>query len=291
MKKIRNRNLRPTLYAVVFFGIMALIGAGTANAQADSTNVLFLTSGPGVLGSGRLMAGFSAQWDCTEVLGGGGRYNYYGADAGLRWGIGGKAELTLGLGWYTASIAYPTVTSSAKDVLFDTVDRYYIRNLQPSIGARLNLYEGRGWLPQVTFNTKITVPFTLSTNFCNPDSLSPYGHAMMSLQFRNIIGKRWAIDYSAGVWWHQTTGIYGVNRAEWEPEFTIFGRWLATDRLMLGVGYRHEWESHRSAMEVTWQDTPELQLKAEASFGMGMRAVNDGMLDIHTLVGLNWMLK
>lgn len=124
---------------------------------------------------------------------------------------------------------------------------------------------------------------------CDPDSLSPYSHAMMSLQFRNMIGNRWAIDYSLGVWWHQMTDIYGVNRAEWEPEFTIFGRWLATDRLMLGVGYRHEWELNRSAMEVTWQATPKLQLKAEASFSMGMNAVTQGELDIHALVGINWM--
>lgn len=142
MKK-RLQKTHPLFYAIVFFVIMALIGAGSANAQVDSTNALFLTSGSNVLGSGRLMAGLNAQWDYERLLGGG-RYDYYGVDVGLRWGIGSKAELTLGLGWYTSSIAHPTVTSSAKDVLFDTVHRYYIRDLLPSIGARLNLYEGRG---------------------------------------------------------------------------------------------------------------------------------------------------
>lgn len=53
MKHIRIHISKSSFLAVVFFGIMTAIGCNAANAQ-DTINPLISTTGPNVLGAGRI---------------------------------------------------------------------------------------------------------------------------------------------------------------------------------------------------------------------------------------------
>lgn len=283
MKKI-FRNLDKSLFcAILFFGLMTTVGVATAHAQDTVTNPLITTTGPNVLGSGRIQWNSDIQYlhygygpiQSTN----GGLYNLnsnsFGIETGLRFGIGSRAELTLGLAG-----AYNT---------FDTTLFHATSNVTPSVGAKLLLTDGHGWTPMVSFFTNVA--FTYQQNAYNPEIWEYLLRPEVGLQFRNRIGSRWAVDYSLGYSWDR----YGNStfRAVDMVKYSIFARWMATDRLMLGVGFGNDNPAHVFAgdFEARYLATDALQLTLRAGASMGsdeLSAVNN---HVNALLGVSWMLK
>ncbi|MBR6900217.1 MAG: hypothetical protein IKN29_08020, partial [Bacteroidales bacterium] len=89
----RNENAKSNLLVVVFFAVMTLGAAIASHAQDTdlTSSPLVTTTGPNVLGSGKLMLGGDLNaYRLHSILDGADFNNYsvLGASAGLRWGIG-----------------------------------------------------------------------------------------------------------------------------------------------------------------------------------------------------------
>ncbi|MBR1833991.1 MAG: hypothetical protein IJ785_00560 [Bacteroidales bacterium] len=153
---------KSTLLALFFFLAMALVGSITLHAQ-DTVNPLLSTTGPNVLSSGHIYWNTTLRWDHM-------RYTYsdyfrqldgFDANTGLRFGIGSRAELTLGLEAFHYSIQtnwkYSGLNQSNMEGSNLTQDNL---SFAPSVGARLLLFEGKRWLLKVTFNTAVALAAT-----------------------------------------------------------------------------------------------------------------------------------
>ena len=98
----KNNHRIPTL-AIAFFVVMTFGATLVSHAQENNSLIsspLVTTTGANVLGSGHLMLSgdlnayyLHSVWDGTDFN----NYSIMESNAGLRWGIGNRAELTLGL--------------------------------------------------------------------------------------------------------------------------------------------------------------------------------------------------
>ena len=281
MKKIISHLNKSTFLALAFFGIMTLVGISTAHAQNDTLNPLFSTTGPNVLGEGRIQWNSSLDFYHSSLTFNENDYSIsssYGATTGLRFGIGNRAELT-----FDVSGNYSFVESSLIDGLHTNTN-----GARASVGAKLLLSDGRRWLPQVAFFTHVGVnneqyAFNRSVRV---NKLQP----QIGFMFRNQLGRRWAIDYSLGYAWSASSepGIDFANQIE----YSLFARWLALDRLSFGVGVSNVNSARRmiGGFEVRYQPSDNIQLSLQSGSILGL---GDGVSDsqAHALLGLHWTLR
>lgn len=260
------------LFAALLMGAFALLGAATGRAQ--DTTPLVATTGPNVLGQGRIQWNSQFEymhWAWKGMLGSKSGHNL-GTATGLRFGIGNRAELTLDLaGSY----------STTNDLFGFT----------PAVGAKLQLFDGRGWLPQTAFFTHISAPSSQDaySREWRPSYLQPE----IGLQFRNRVGGRFLIDYSLGYMWNLYSSSNSIDPVN-QLQYSLAGRWLATDCLMLGLGISNRNIFHETAadMELRYQASPSLQLSLSASVQAGASDYGlDATDEIHALAGISWMLK
>lgn len=275
MKKTSFHISKSTLLAIVFFGIMAL--TATATAQNDTVNPLVATTGPNVLGEGRI------QWNSSiEYLHDGnnlGAYQYnsnsFGLSSGFRFGIGKRAELT-----FDIAGRYNT---------FDTVHFHNTTGITPSVGAKLLLYEGRKWLPQTSFYTSVSNP--IHQNAFN-EQWSTMVQPQIGFQFRNRLGKMWMIDYSLGYSWNRYSTDDYIDFAK-QIDYSLHVRRITSkgNLFSIGISNRNSAGTFVGDIEERFQISDNLQayFQVALSGGYGSSA---GIVDrIHVLAGLNWMLK
>lgn len=271
-----NNNFKSTFLAVAFFGVMICAAYSAAHAQNDTVSPLFSTTGPNVMGAKHIQWNSAVDYyhfNVKNTHGFDANLHCVGLSTGLRFGIGSHAELTLNVrGTY------------------NTWDTVFLRNttgVYPSVGAKLLLFEGKGILPQTSFYTHVGYGAYQNAYVDRWDqTIQPE----IGFQFRNRIGQRWVIDYELGYGWDR----YSVNAYDFNTGllFSLYGRWLATDRLMLSVGGSNINSPGRpvGSFEACWQARPDLQLTLQAGVS-GSKGFIGSDTQFNTLVGVNWMIK
>ena len=184
-------------------------------------------------------------------------FNMFSGRATLRYGIGKIFELSLGLDGTWGKESHHAGTYLEETIL---------RGFAPSVGMKLYVYEGEGWRPQMAVK---------ASNFANPYA---------GLEFRNRLGRHWALDYSVG--YSRMSRTVGAVSYAHNVSYSLFGRWLPSERLMVSVGVLDGW----GIAELRWQASDALQLKAQASIDGGIGA-ELGMLQTFAVAGFNWMIK
>ena len=179
-----KKSNRPLLAAMLVMSLFALLGAATAHAQDE--NPLVATTGPNVLGQGKIqwnsqLEYMHYEWTSFGPLANDLTNNSLGVGTSLRFGVGSRAELTLDLAGNYSNLTGDSLRNTCW--------------LTPSVGARLLLFDGRGWLPQVAFFTHVSVPVGQNAY---SDKWDSYVQPEIGLQFRNRLGQRWLLDYSLG---------------------------------------------------------------------------------------------
>lgn len=279
-KHYTHRNLS-TCFALLFFAAMAFVGATTANAQ-DTVNPLIATTGPNVLGAGHIQWNTALKWDHIKTAI---QEDIYGANTDLRFGIGSRAELTLGVKAYHYDFkSLPILNGTVLD------NRHLFNDytgIAPSVGARLLLYEGKVWLPKVTFYTTVALANITGRKWTADETLV---QPTIGLSFRNNLGKGWMLDYTLDFSWNRH-----FPRQDYYPaSLSVFARWLATDRLLLSAGFSTPgWvEIFKGVFEVRYLATPNLQLTLQGglSGGSGLGAVSS-TVETNLLAGVSWMIK
>lgn len=273
----RQKNTKSNLLAIAYFALMLVVSTVAAHAQGDSlaASPLLRTTGPNVLGAGHLMwsgdiNAYYLNYKADETRPS--KYTLTSANTGLRWGIGNRAELTLGF----------SVLHAAGTLLGDTMSA--TNTFTPSIGARLQLYEGKGWVPTVTFFTDLTMP--IYNNHISDSSLETLVEPVIGLQLRSRLGERFYLDGSIGYAWNRETTPY-VRSIDGPVRYSLTLHWLTCERHMLSIG----WGNQIAHLESTWQVRDNFQLKAKLNIAAGFAKGGTGVFQIHGLVGFNWMLR
>jgi hypothetical protein len=158
--------------------------------------------------------------------------------------------------------------------------------IAPSVGARLLLFEGKGWLPMVTFNTSIAMAATKGYKYESDTVIQP----TIGLEFRNDLGKGWMLDYAVDFTWNRNSPRQNFPATT----LSVFARWLATERLLIGAGFKTpNWtEPFKGLFEVRYLATPNLQLTLQGglSGGSGIGFVRS-TVETNLLAGVSWMIK
>lgn len=281
MKKIISHLNKSTFLALAFFGIMTLVGISTAHAQNDTLNPLFSTTGPNVLGEGRIQWNNTVDYYYSIQHFDNNNYtlnNAFGLSTGFRFGIGNRAELTLDVAG-----AYGKVESTWIDGLTRNSG-----NTRAAAGAKLLLTEGRGWLPQVAFFTSVgwrTDKYAFNNIWVS--RVQP----QIGLMFRNRVGRAWAFDYSIGYSWEASSGP-DIDFTS-QIKYSIGVRRLIFDRLMLGIEISNGNSANRmaSGIEARFQATPNLQLSLQEGFAFGLSKDLLASAQSHFLFGLHWTIR
>lgn len=292
MNNRQTQSGKSTFLAVLFFAAMTALGSLTLHAQ-DTVNPLLSTTGANVLGEGHIQWNSSLQWNHIKN-----HYSNYtrqfdgiGINTGFRFGIGNRAELTLGVeafhynyktnwegtGYNSADMADMEGRGLAPDNI----------SVAPSVGARLLLFEGREWLPKVTFNTAVALATVHGRQWAADETLV---QPTIGLAFRNDLGKGWMLDYAVDFTWNRHFPIQNFPVAS----CSIFAHWLATDRLMLGAGFNTAtWtKPFMGAFEVRYLATHDLQLTLQGGVSSGESlGVWNGSAQVNALAGISWMIK
>ena len=286
MKKQSTRSNNTTYFALLFFAAMTVVGVTTAHAQ-DTINPLVSTTGSNVLGSGHIQWNTSLMWDHTRNFNINGTVGFdgVGARTGLRFGIGNRAELTLGV--------------EASHSVFNKREQYMVGSvisvndlisptnmkIAPSVGARLLLFEGKGWLPKVTFNTSIAMAATNGYKYESDTVIQP----TIGLEFRNDLGKGWMLDYAVDFTWNRNSPRQNFPATT----LSVFARWLATERLLIGAGFKTpNWtEPFKGLFEVRYLATPNLQLTLQGGLSNGNSLGSYWAMETHLVAGVSWMLR
>ena len=290
MKKTHTCNNKPTFVALLFFAAMTVVGVTTAHAQ-DTINPLVATTGPNVLGSGHIQWNTSLMWDHMHTFASNGteRYNGIGARTGFRFGIGNRAELTLGIEAFHYDYKSQwdeSVTHSPDGDIIGIGLAPDNLSIAPSVGARLLLYEGAGWLPKVTFYTSVALASVHGREWTDDETLV---QPTIGLSFRNDLGKGWMLDYAVDFTWNRNYPLQNFRIVS----YSVFARWLATDRLMLGAGFNSaSWiRPFMGAFEVSYLATPDLQLTLQGGLSGEGLGVFSGTVQTHAMAGVSWMLR
>ena len=286
MKKQSTRSNNTTYFALLFFAAMTVVGVTTAHAQ-DTINPLVSTTGPNVLGSGHIQWNTSLMWDHTRNFNINGTVGFdgVGARTGFRFGIGNRAELTLGV-----EASHYSITERERSMVGSVIsvnDLISPTNMKiaPSVGARLLLFEGKGWLPKVTFNTSIAMAATKGYKYESDTVIQP----TIGLEFRNDLGKGWMLDYAVDFTWNRNSPRQNFPATT----LSIFARWLATERLLIGAGFKTpNWtEPFKGLFEVRYLATPNLQLTLQGGLSNGNALGSYWAMETHVVAGVSWMLR
>ena len=286
MKIQSTRSNNTTYFALLFFAAMTVVGVTTAHAQ-DTINPLVSTTGPNVLGSGHIQWNTSLMWDHTRNFNINGTVGFdgVGARTGFRFGIGNRAELTLGVE-ASHSVFNKRERSMAGSVISvnDLISPTNMK-IAPSVGARLLLFEGRGWLPMVTFNTSIAMAATKGYKYESDTVVQP----TIGLEFRNDLGKGWMLDYAVDFTWNRNSPRQNFPATT----LSVFARWLATERLLIGAGFKTpNWtEPFKGLFEVRYLATPNLQLTLQGGLSNGNSLGSYWAMETHVVAGVSWMLR
>ena len=202
MKKQSTRSNNTTYFALLFFAAMTVVGVTTAHAQ-DTINPLVSTTGPNVLGSGHIQWNTSLMWDHMRSFNINGTVGFdgVGARTGFRFGIGNRAELTLGVEASHYSITERERSMAGSVISVNDLISPTNMKIAPSVGARLLLFEGKDWLPMVTFNTSIAMAATKGYKYESDTVVQP----TIGLEFRNDLGKGWMLDYAVDFTWNRNS--------------------------------------------------------------------------------------
>ena len=304
-----KQNNKPHFCALAVLAVFTLVGIATSHAQTVSLqptqprdeNPLFANSGANVLPAGSIQ--FEGGFGLSRL----GVDNDYGVsgstditsrslipDARLRVGLGLGIEVSLGFGTLFSSSDDEIISPSAVLSYPPTLDTFTASSrsvtMVPTLVARMQFFEGRGWLPQVTFLTRLAVPLFHTTQFSSnmglptPDDRHEFS-PLLGLQFRNRLGDRWMLDYSLAYEWnHRERTANTVGDAD--LLFSLGARWLATDRLMLGVLV----ENYGGRLEATFQASAALQLTASAAYHQGYDFY-EGHSALVVRLGVAWRIK
>ena len=286
MNKQSIRSNNTTYFALLFFAAMTVVGVTTAHAQ-DTINPLVSTTGPNVLGSGHIQWNTSLMWDHTRNFNINGTVGFdgVGARTGFRFGIGNRAELTLGV--EASHSVFNKMELSMAGSVISVNDLISPTNMKiaPSVGARLLLFEGRGWLPMVTFNTSIAMAATKGYKYESDTVIQP----TIGLEFRNDLGKGWMLDYAVDFTWNRNSPRQNFPAST----LSVFARWLATERLLIGAGFKTpNWtEPFKGLFEVRYLATPNLQLTLQGGLSNGNALGSYWAMETHVVAGVSWMLR
>jgi opacity protein-like surface antigen len=286
MKKQSTRSNNTTYFALLFFAAMTVVGVTTAHAQ-DTINPLVSATGPNVLGSGHIQWNTSLMWDHTRNFNINGTVGFdgVGARTGFRFGIGNRAELTLGV--EASHSVFNKMELSMAGSVISVNDLISPTNMKiaPSVGARLLLFEGRGWLPMVTFNTSIAMAATKGYKYESDTVIQP----TIGLEFRNDLGKGWMLDYAVDFTWNRNSPRQNFPATT----LSVFARWLATERLLIGAGFKTpNWtEPFKGLFEVRYLATPSLQLTLQGGLSNGNSLGSYWAMETHVVAGVRWMLR
>jgi opacity protein-like surface antigen len=286
MKKQSIRSNNTTYFALLFFAAMTVVGVTTAHAQ-DTINPLVSTTGPNVLGSGHIQWNTSLMWDHMRNFNINGTVGFdgVGARTGFRFGIGNRAELTLGVE-ASHSVFNKRERSMAGSVIsVNELISPTNMKIAPSVGARLLLFEGKGWLPMVTFNTSIAMAATKGYKYESDTVVQP----TIGLEFRNDLGKGWMLDYAVDFTWNRNSPRQNFPATT----LSVFARWLATERLLIGAGFKTpNWtEPFKGLFEVRYLATPNLQLTLQGGLSNGNSLGSYWAMETHVVAGVSWMLR
>lgn len=286
MKKQSIRSNNATYIALLFFAAMTVVGVTTAHAQ-DTINPLVSTTGPNVLGSGHIQWNTSLMWDHTRNFNINGTVGFdgVGARTGFRFGIGNRAELTLGVEASHYSITERERSMAGSVISVNDLISPTNMKIAPSVGARLLLFEGKGWLPMVTFNTSIAMAATKGYKYESDTVIQP----TIGLEFRNDLGKGWMLDYAVDFTWNRNSPRQNFPATT----LSVFARWLATERLLIGAGFKTpNWtEPFKGLFEVRYLATPNLQLTLQGGLSNGNSLGSYWAMETHVVAGVSWMLR
>ena len=275
---MKNDNTnKSTLLAIACFIALGFFATHSANAQNDSSasSPLLTTTGANVLGSGQLMWSgdinayrLHSLWDGTDFN----NYNVFGVNTGLRWGIGSKAELTLGV---SAEHAHGRVFDS----LSFAPDHF---NVVPSLGARIMLLGGEGQKNTLTFYTEVTLPIRHGHPIVEDEGM--LAEPIIGLQWRHRFSSHWYFDASASYAWNRHAPYFRMNDRPFR--LTVFARWLPNERWMFSAGL----DNGLGRMEALWQVNDKLQLKAQVCSTVG-KSADYSTSSVFGLMGFNWMIR
>ena len=286
MKKQSIRSNNTTYFALLFFAAMTVVGVTTAHAQ-DTINPLVSTTGPNVLGSGHIQWNTSLMWDHMRSFNINGTVGFdgVGARTGFRFGIGNRAELTLGVEASHYSITERERSMAGCVISVNDLISPTNMKIAPSVGARLLLFEGKGWLPMVTFNTSIAMAATKGYKYESDTVIQP----TIGLEFRNDLGKGWMLDYAVDFTWNRNSPRQNFPATT----LSVFARWLATERLLIGAGFKTpNWtEPFKGLFEVRYLATPNLQLTLQGGLSNGNSLGSYWAMETHVVAGVSWMLR
>ena len=286
MNKQSTRSNNATYFALLFFAAMTVVGVTTAHAQ-DTINPLVSTTGPNVLGSGHIQWNTSLMWDHSRNFNINGTVGFdgVGARTGFRFGIGNRAELTLGVEASHYSITERERSMAGCVISVNDLISPTNMKIAPSVGARLLLFEGKGWLPMVTFNTSIAMAATKGYKYESDTVIQP----TIGLEFRNDLGKGWMLDYAVDFTWNRNSPRQNFPATT----LSVFARWLATERLLIGAGFKTpNWtEPFKGLFEVRYLATPNLQLTLQGGLSNGNSLGSYWAMETHVVAGVSWMLR
>ena len=282
MKRSLSPTGKSTLFALAFFVVMTFVGLTAAHAQNDTLNPLLSTTGPNVLGAGRIQWSSSLDYYHLSQKYNQGQSvmasNSFGATTSLRFGVGNRAELSLNV-----SGAYSRLNTQGVNIAPSNAQNYY-----PSVGVKLLLNEGRGWLPKVSFYTHVGLD--IGQNAYQSNQWFKQVQPEIGLMFRNNLGGGYVLDYSLGYMWNALSGP-GIDIKN-QIQYSIFARKLVGDRYTFGVGFGNNNSAHRFAgdLEFRYLANPNLQLSARLGGTFGFQST-DYSAQAHALLGVHWTLR
>lgn len=282
MKRSLSPTGKSTLFALAFFVVMTFVGLTAAHAQNDTLNPLLSTTGPNVLGAGRIQWSSSLDYYHLSQKYNQGQSvmasNSFGATTSLRFGVGNRAELSLNV-----SGAYSRLNTQGVNIAPSNAQNYY-----PSVGVKLLLNEGGGWLPKVSFYTHVGL--AIGQNTYQSNQWFKQVQPEIGLMFRNNLGGGYVLDYSLGYMWNALSGP-GIDIKN-QIQYSLFARKLVGDRYTFGVGFGNNNSAHRFAgdLEFRYLANPNLQLSARLGGTFGFQST-DYSSQAHALLGVHWTLR
>ena len=272
MKRNKSNLLAVAFFVVMFFGAAVASHAQDTNLTSSP---LITTTGANVLNAGSLMWNgdinsyrLHSAWEGNDRN----NYNVLGVNTGLRWGIGSKAELMLGV---SAEHGHGRVMDS----LSFAPDHF---NVVPSIGARMVLLGGEARKNTLTFFTEVTFPIRHGHPFVEDEGM--LAEPILGLQWRHRFSDHWYFDASAAYAWNRHAPF--VRMTDRPFRMTMFARWLPNERWMFSAGF----DNLQARLEALWQAGSDLQLKAQVNVDGG-NGSNYFAFNIYGLVGFNWMIQ
>ena len=286
-----SSNCKSTILAGTFFAVITIVSISVAHAQVNNENPILATSGPNVLEKGGKLWHNELSYEYLNNSALETTVRSISLGSIFRLGVGHSTELNFNLAaGHLQSVNASNVKSHSE-------------MLVPAVGVKVALFEGRGVLPQIAFNTDVAFPRSIYFGEqSDVDFLRP--QPTVGLEFRNRIGSRFTIDYSLGYSWHS----YGYDTWDDGLRYSLAFNALLTDRLALGIawgkGNFHALNDGGTSISNTvttylcnnvnatllYQATPELQLSLQGHIQAGSAMDNWSQYSTTSSVtaGFNW---